>query len=63
MAYSRAFGGVHTGGEELHLLAHAHRGDAACDGGVVAPSGSGISLSDSYWMAEVSMEILAQKRL
>ena len=28
---------VHAGAEELHLLAHTHGGDTACDGGVVAP--------------------------
>ena len=33
----QSLGGVHTSCEELHLLAHAHRGDAACDGSVVAP--------------------------
>ena len=36
----QGLGGVHTGCEELHLLAHAHRGDAACDGGVIAPVGA-----------------------
>ena len=33
----QGLGGVHSGGEELHLLAHTHRGDAAGDGGVIAP--------------------------
>ena len=33
----QGLGGVHAGGEELHLLADAHRGHAAGDGRVVAP--------------------------
>ena len=30
-------GGVHASREELHLLAHTHRGDAACNGRIVTP--------------------------
>ena len=33
----QGLGGVHASREELHLLAYTHRGDAACDCGVIAP--------------------------
>ena len=40
----QGLGGVHTRAEELHLLADLHGGDAACDGGVVAPVGADLRI-------------------
>ena len=40
----QGLGGVHAGAEELHLLADAHGGHAARDGGVVAPVGADLRI-------------------
>ena len=58
----QSLGGVHTSCEELHLLA-TRIGETQHAMAASSPQWERISLSDSYWIAEVSMEILAQKRL